>query len=148
MDYSLLVVKIGLNHDEIIALFGEKHEENTDKFIQLIQESINNTLNDYDNLLLNNDDDKILYNKDNLRFKLEDINFIKEYLFPSLKASNLYILAIIDFLQIYNMQKSFETKFKKIKTDENKISSIPPVPYKNRFITFIKDITNHDKIFK
>lgn len=148
MDYSLLVVKIGLNHDEIIALFGEKHEENTDKFIQLIQESINNTLNDYDNILLNNDDDKILYNKDNLRFKLEDINFIKEYLFPSLKASNLYILAIIDFLQIYNMQKIFETKFKKIKTDENKISSIPPVPYKNRFITFIKDITNHDKIFK
>ena len=77
-----------------------------------------------------------------------DVKSIEKYIFPSLKATNLYIIAIIDFLQLYDFQKYIETQYKKMKTKENSISSIPPEPYKQRFIKFVKAITDQTTIFK
>ena len=145
MDYSLLVCKIGLNNDEIISIFGKKHNIESDNEIKLIQENISNESFD-GNYLINIDDNKGNYNENNLNFKIDEIKYIKKYIFPSLKASNLYIIAIIDFLQIYNFQKYLENHYKKIKSDEKLISSIPPEPYKERFIKFVETITDQTKI--
>ena len=52
--------------------------------------------------------------------------FCKKYIFPSLKPDVAYIIAIIDFFQLYDLRKNLETKFKLIKakkTDKEKIIS-------------------------
>ena len=145
MDYSLLVRKIGLNNDEMISIFGKQHNIESDNEIKLIQENISSE-NKINNCLGNIGDNKKNYNEKNLNFKIDEIIYIKNYIFPSLKASNLYIIAIIDFLQLYNFQKYLENQYKKIKSDENLISSIPPEPYKERFIKFVEAITDQSKV--
>ena len=145
MDYSLLVCKIGLNNDEMISIFGKKHNIESDNEIKMILEKSSNEISDND-IIINFNDNKDNYNEKNLNFKLNEIQDIKKYIFPSLKASNLYIIAIIDFLQIYTFQKYLENQYKKINTDEKLISSIPPEPYKERFIKFVESITDQTKI--
>ncbi len=145
MDYSLLVCKIGLNNDEIISLFGKKHNIESENDIKTILEKSSNEISDND-ILINFEENKDNYNENNLNFKINEIQDIKKYIFPSLKASHLYIIAIIDFLQLYNFQKYLENHYKKIKTDEKLISSIPPEPYKERFIKFVESITDQNKI--
>ena len=145
MDYSLLVCKIGLNNDEMISIFGKKHNIESDNEIKIILEKSSNEISGND-IVINFEDNKDNYNEKNLNFKLNEIQDIKKYIFPSLKASNLYIIAIIDFLQIYTFQKYLENQYKKINTDEKLISSIPPEPYKERFIKFVESITDQTKI--
>ena len=49
-----------------------------------------------------------------------------------------YYFGIIDYLQKYNSGKRLETTFKKLKGPG--ISSVPPIPYRERFLKFVKDI--------
>lgn len=72
----------------------------------------------------------------------------KKYLYRSLNTNNIYILSIIDYLQLYNFYKFMETKVKfYIKTRPDKveaISCVPPDIYCQRFIEYIQKITNFD----
>ena len=84
--------------------------------------------------------------EEQIRFKEGNISCLKKYLFPSLKGDVAYIMSIIDYFQIYNLQKNIETKYKKIKArvDEKAISSVPPDEYKKRFIEFVKNKTDSE----
>ena len=173
MDYSLLVAKISLNNDEIEDLFGAFHrkqseieyfamagikresvedikvevknkekEKNNDENENLIEKNKEDNENN-ENENGNNGNKQIRYNKDKIKS-------LRKYFFPSLKGDILYIIAIIDFFQLYNLQKTLETQLKLLKTGVKKedISSMPPEGYKDRFIEFVKNITNSEKYVK
>ena len=85
--------------------------------------------------------------KKNIRYKKNKIKPLRKYFYPSLKGDVLYIIAIIDFFQLYNLQKTLETQMKLLKKGVRKkdISSMPPEGYKDRFIEFVKNITDSEK---
>ena len=85
-----------------------------------------------------------------IRYEKDKIGPLKKYFFPSLKGDILYIIAIIDFFQQYNLNKVLETKFKLLKSGvkERDISSVPPEKYKDRFIEFIESITDIENYVK
>ncbi len=87
---------------------------------------------------------------DKIRFKEGNIASLKKYMFPSLKADIVYIMSIIDYFQIFNLQKNLENKYKKFKTGVKKeeISSIPPDEYKDRFIEFVKQKTDSEQYLR
>ena len=161
MDYSLLVAKVSLNNDEIEDLFGKFHRRQSEfeyfKMAKIEREPNNNDIkvevND------NGDENEKLIDKyhdiknegnKNIRYKKDKIKPLKKYFFPSLKGDVLYIIAIIDFFQLYNLQKNIETKMKLLKKGVRKedISSMPPEGYKDRCVEFMKDITNSEKYIK
>ena len=84
------------------------------------------------------------------RFEDKRIDCLKKYFFPSLKGDILYIIGIIDFFQLYDLNKSIETKYKIFanRVKANVISSMPPKEYKERFIEFVKNITNSENYLK
>ena len=82
----------------------------------------------------------------NIRFPNEDFTSLRKYFFPCLNTKFMYIISIIDFLQLYNLRKNLETKFKKIKAQIEDISSVPPELYKERYIEFCKNIVDKDFI--
>ena len=167
MDYSLLVAKVSLNNDEIEDLFGKFHRKNSEieycKMAGIERETENNDIQlEVDDKNQNdNENEKLIdkYNENknenenknkNIRYKKERIKPLKKYFFPSLKGDVLYIIAIIDFFQLYNLQKTLETKLKLLKTGVRKkdISSMPPEGYKDRFVEFMKIITDSEKYIK
>ena len=158
MDYSLLVAKITLNNFEIKSLFGKNHRKVSEGlFLQMIgqeRETVD-TSNLSKELKENNnngeeDKDIIEHENDKIRFKEGSIACLKKYMFPSLKADVVYIMSIIDFFQLYTLQKNLENKYKKFKTGLKKeaISSIPPDEYKERFIEFVKQKTDSEHYLK
>ena len=159
MDYSLLVAKIALNNDEIEDLFGKFHRRKSE--IQYFEMAGIKTDSNTDvalNIKENEENEKLIehYHKNkeeeikNIRYKRNKIKPLKKYFFPSLKGDVLYIIAIIDFFQLYNLQKTLETQMKLLKKGVKKkdISSMPPEGYKDRFIEFVKSITNSEKYVK
>jgi 1-phosphatidylinositol-4-phosphate 5-kinase len=53
----------------------------------------------------------------------------------------LVFAGVIDFLQIYNIQKKLEHRYKKLKNQDSvQLSSIAPGPYRKRFIKMIKTV--------
>ena len=159
MDYSLFVAKISLNNDEIKSLFGSDHRKATEKqFLEMIGKARelsrptipSNEKEPNDNIIENeNENEKLIENENeekNIRFKEGNIACLKKYLYPSLKGDVAYIMSIIDYFQIYNLQKNLETQFKKIKAgvEEKAISSVPPDEYKKRFIEFVKNKTDSE----
>ena len=153
MDYSLFVAKISLNNDEIKSLFGRDHRKATEKqFLEMIgkvRESrpTNSSIEKEPDDNNENEKDKLIDNgEDNIRFKEGNIGCLKKYLYPSLKGDVAYIMSIIDYFQIYNLQKNLETKYKKLKAgvQEKAISSVPPDEYKDRFIEFVKNKTDSE----
>ena len=178
MDYSLLVAKISLNNEEINYLFGKDHRKNAEKeyfnmagierIPTLNPDGFNNKINvssnddnktNNDNKInndnkSNNDNENNNDNKNNnnqgLRFSKTNIDCLKKYFFPSLKGDILYIMSIIDFFQLYNLQKNIEAKLKRLtkRVKSKYISSVPPDEYKNRFIEFVKQKTDSEKYIK
>ena len=172
MDYSLLVAKISLNNDEIEDLFGPYHRRQSEieyfSMAGIKRDTIEEPKLDVKEKDINNDEnekliDKYHENHENnnnennegdenkkikkIRYNKDKIKPLKKYFFPSLKGDVLYIIAIIDFFQLYNLQKTLETQLKLLKTGVRKedISSMPPEGYKDRFIEFVKSITNSEK---
>jgi 1-phosphatidylinositol-4-phosphate 5-kinase len=138
MDYSLLVIKLEMNNDEMISLFSNEHMKNT-----------------LENINMYNDDSKdkiikvnkqIKFNENNIKFPYADIENVKKYIFPSLDIKYFYIICIIDYFQLYDFQKYLETQIKRVKTEREKISSVPPKEYKERFDFFIQKITSPENI--
>ena len=149
MDYSLLVVKLSFNNDEVKDLFGNSHKEKIEKEITNIFNKNNNhnDKQDYNDIILNvNEQNQI--NIDNLSFERKYVKNIKKYLFPSLYYDKAYIIAIIDFFQAYDLNKKIETKLKGIKANLKDISSMPPDDYVVRFINNMTMITNGIQLLK
>ena len=157
MDYSLLVAKISLNNEEVKFLFGKDHRKKSEKEFFRMAGIERQTLSG--NELDNNKDNKIKVDDNkidgdnsfsNIRFSDSKIESLKKYFFPSLKGDVLYILSIIDFFQVYNIQKNLETKYKKWtkRVSVRNISSVPPEDYRDRFINFIKKITDSESYIK
>jgi hypothetical protein len=156
MDYSLLVAKITLNNDEISFLFGKDHRKKAEKeyfeMMGLQRIPSINSLESSQNAIeikVNDKDSKIDINNQR-RFEDKRIDCLRKYFFPSLKGDILYIIGIIDFFQLYNLNKSIETKYKIFanRVKANVISSMPPKEYKERFIEFVKNITNSENYIK
>ena len=156
MDYSLLVAKISLNNEEVQFLFGKDHRKRTEREFLKMAGRERQTLSTNDLMGINKNnvtiddesDRKISFS--NLRFADSKIESLKKYFFPSLQGDVLYILSIIDFFQLYNLQKTLETKYKKWtkRVSVRNISSVPPEEYRDRFINFIKNITDSEKLIK
>ena len=155
MDYSLLVGKITLNKNESNLLFGREHRKNSEKdyfsMINLERQTlgINNEEKEKEkdgNININENID----NYNGIRFKDSKIDTLRKYFFPSLKWDILYIMSIIDFFQLYNIQKNLETKYKQIakRVKAKYISSVPPEEYKERFIQFVKKKSDSEKYLK
>ena len=83
-----------------------------------------------------------------MRFQVNQIGNLKKYIFPSLKADVAYIIAIIDFFQLYDLRKNLETQFKRFKANKRDISSVPPEEYVIRFINNLSKITNGKQLLK
>lgn len=140
MDYSLLVVKLSFNKDEIVRVFGKYHRKKTEREISfLLGES--KELKSMGNTEDEEETDSIV-DDENVRFNPCHILNLKKYIFPSLKADIAYIIAIIDFFQLYNLRKNLETHFKRFKANKDDISSVPPEDYVIRFIKNLSKITN------
>ena len=154
MDYSLLVAKISLNNEEIKFLFGKDHRKKTEKEycamagIKRAPSIVSG--NSISLNVKNENDDKIDFNFNELRFEDKKIECLKKYFFPSLKGDILYIISIIDFFQLYNLQKNLETKYKQLtkRVKKNEISSMPPNEYKDRFIEYVKNKTDSEHYIK
>jgi 1-phosphatidylinositol-4-phosphate 5-kinase len=133
MDYSLFVVKLSLNIEVIEEIFGKNFHE-----IQLSNQL--SSEKSIENISVITDEAKIA------NFNKKEIEHYRKYLYRSLTPNVVYIISIIDYLQIYNFYKYIETNLKMyIKNRPGKIeeiSCVPPEIYCTRFIEYIKKITD------
>jgi len=68
------------------------------------------------------------------------------YLFTTTDCLKVY-LAIIDFTQTFTYNKRLERSLKKFRSRKTlEISSVPPVPYRERFLEFAKSIIGYKKL--
>jgi hypothetical protein len=91
---------------------------------------------------------KIRYSKNDITFDPRNISTIKKYCWPSIKPDFIYVIAIIDFFQLYDINKKMETAFKGIKHKKEDISSMDAEGYKKRFIEAMNKITDYKNIIK
>ena len=146
MDYSLFVVKLSLNKEESAAIFGEGIQEQIEQdYMEVINDKtvMINTLNDITNAdyIINTVDTKNTFRVIENKYK-----YYKPYLYSGLNVGTAYIISIIDFLQSFNFSKIVENKYKnKIlgqKSDaEGGISCVEPKLYSERFINYVKHLT-------
>ena len=148
MDYSLFLVKISVSKEEAKDIFGNNIiDDQTAASNQILFEAkLDENLN-ISNIEKSSDD---LVRNYSVRGqgKIHDIKYYKPYLYPSIKQGTAYILSIIDYLQLFNFCKYVEyklkTKFRK--NGKRRISCVDPQTYSDRFINYIIDITDLDKI--
>lgn len=136
MDYSLLVVKLTFNKDETAEIFGKYHRKQTEKeVLNMLCPLTKDKMGNEDG---SNDDTNI--NEDNLNFNRKHVRNLYKYIFPSLQPDKAYIVAIIDFFQLYDLRKKLETSFKGLRADTKIISSMPPDKYVVRFLNNLTNI--------
>ena len=115
----------------------------------LIKENDNDSNNSsFDNSLDKSMEIKIRYSKNDITFDPRNISTIKKYCWPSIKPDFIYVIAIIDFFQLYDINKKMETAFKGIKHKKEDISSMDAEGYKKRFIEAMNKITDYNNIIK
>ena len=154
MDYSVFLVKLTLSKEEEMDIFGKEiRERKDDAFNHLISQSIN-TAEDDNNI---DSDDSNLKINDSVqpRFsvkgdgKLFKIEYYKQYLFPSLTPGIAYILAIIDYFQLFNFYKYVESGLKtKMSKNPEGVSCVDPKTYSKRFIKYFEKLTDIKELFK
>jgi hypothetical protein len=120
------------------------------KIIENLLEESKNDSNDniFDNKLDTSMENKIKYSKNDITFDPRNISTIKKYCWPSIKPDFIYVIAIIDFFQLYDINKKMETAFKGIKHKKEDISSMDAEGYKKRFIEAMNKITDYKNIIK
>jgi hypothetical protein len=168
MDYSLFLVKLTLNKEEAIDIFGDDIIEEQNKAVQQLfnkqnnksQNIINNSQNEN---IGNEEKDKIDQENDNMNInemagkkggkgKIKDIKHYEQYLFPSLREGGGYIISIIDYFQYFNFFKVVEANvISKFKTGFNKeknktVSCVNPQYYSEGFIKYFIQLTDISKI--
>ena len=125
-----------MNTKEVKTLFGNNHFNNIQKEIRKIQGK-------EEPIIVQDEENEEEPNNEEIRFKIEDVTNIRKYMWPSLRPTNVYILAIIDFFQLYNIKKKGETFLKSFKVEnKNDISSQPPKEYFTRFLDNLYLITD------
>ena len=146
MDYSLLVVKLSWNEDEINQLFGKGHKKRTEKefaeHFGIEQEETDKGEKE------EKKEEDVEINMQNIRYDIHQVPNLRKYIYPSLYPGQAYIFAIIDFFQLYTLQKKIETELKAIKTSKEKISSMEPEGYCTRFINYVSKISNGEIVLK
>ncbi len=78
----------------------------------------------------------------------KDIISYRKYMYRSVYDDKIYLVSIIDYFQIYNFFKYLETNYKSLfHTDKYKegISCVAPNVYCNRFIEYVKTITDMEE---
>ena len=132
MDYSLFVVKLDLDKETSMAIFGKSIQEKQELAVSS---------------LLGTSQDESITIRESLASVLPDndkYKFYRKYLFSSLHSGKAYLIAIIDYFQYYNFAKLMETNYKSIihPREDNSISCVRPDVYSERFIKFIEKITD------
>ena len=155
MDYSVFLVKLTLSKNEQIDIFGEgiRKKQDNDFNDLLLKESLKpSIMTDAGNEILNKD-----YQDNNLKIcdaikglgKLYNTKHYKQYLYPSLIPGNAYILAIIDYFQMFNFYKYVESGLKtKFAKDAEGVSCVDPKTYSKRFIKYFIKLTDIKQLFK
>jgi len=152
MDYSLFVVKLSLNKKELTSIFGEGIQEKIEKdYMDVLNDKTiminNNDVSNLDNTL------NTISSKNSVRINDDKFRYYKQYLFPGITIGTVYIISIIDFFQSYNFYKivenTYKTKLKGKKSDaEGGISCVEPKLYSERFINYVKHLTEVKHILK
>ena len=155
MDYSVFLVKLTLSKEEAIDIFGEEIRQKQDNAYNelIISESINSTEEDKH---LGSDDSNLKMNETiQPRFsvrgdgKMHETKYYKQYLFPSLTPGSAYILAIIDYFQMFNFYKYVESGLKtKFSKNAEGVSCVDPETYSKRFIKYFETLTDIKGLFK
>ena len=152
MDYSLFLVKLTLSKEQISDLFGEEIQDiQENEYKELMEGSgVNNnnivtsfTFNEkrfnYGDIYVKERKVKI---KENVT-KFTNSKYYKQYIYPSLIPGNAYILAVIDYFQIFNFYKYVEATFKGIGGKGNNGNScVEPRTYAKRFINYFNLLTD------
>ena len=142
MDYSLLVVKLKLNDDELTNLFDINFKKNNKLELAVIIAELKEGKQDIKLDTLFREE----YDPNAVNFIKKDTENLKKFIFPSLYDNEVYLISIIDYLQLFTLKKKLELQYKKFKAEENEISSVDPNKYKNRFIEYVKKITDENAI--
>ena len=152
MDYSLFVVKLSLNKKELTSIFGEGIQEKIEKdYMDVLNDKTiminNNDVSNLDNTL------NTISSRNSVRINDDKFRYYKQYLFPGITIGTVYIISIIDFFQSYNFYKivenTYKTKLKGKKSDaEGGISCVEPKLYSERFINYVKHLTEVKHILK
>ena len=152
MDYSLFLVKLTLSKEQISDLFGEEIQDiQENEYKELMEGSgVNNnnivtsfTFNEkrfnYGDIYVKERKVKI---KENVT-KFTNSKYYKQYIYPSLVPGQAYILAIIDYFQIFNFYKYVEATFKGFGGKGNNGNScVEPRTYAKRFINYFNLLTD------
>ena len=159
MDYSLFLVKLTLTKEQAIDLFGDKIREKQEKYFNELM--ISNTIKESCSIM--NNDQSLKINLENLNFDelqpkksitqkgqiFHHTKYYKQYLFPALNPGSAYILAIIDYFQIFNFFKVVESGLKtKFGKKKDKVSCVDPKTYSKRFIKYFEKMTEIKHILK
>ena len=159
MDYSVFLVKLTLSKNEIIDIFGEEIRNKQDKDFNelMVCKSIKPTfMGDEINLNYDSDENNLKISEELKTInsikgagKIYNIKHYKQYLFPSLNPGNAYILAIIDYFQIFNFYKYVESGIKtKFSKNAEGVSCVDPKTYSKRFIKYFEKLTDIKQFFK
>jgi len=141
-------IKKELNNNKNIGI--NKNEIKNKIIENLLEESDNNSNNISLDNILDSSSEKIIRrtSHNDITFEPHNLPTIKKYCWPSIKPDFFYVIAIIDFFQLYDLNKKMETVLKGMKHKKEDISSMDSQGYKNRFIEAMNKITDYKNIIK
>ena len=159
MDYSLFLVKLTLSKEETNDLFGEEIQQIQEKEFNdlIVGSSIKPSLTFTNSLSISDkgfsySNIKIQERKISIKENGKQFNnakYYKQYFFPSLVPGQAYILAIIDYFQMFNFYKYVESTLKtRFGKEKDKISCVDPKTYSKRFINYFNSLTDIKHLLK
>ena len=159
MDYSLFLVKLTLSKEEANDLFGEEMQQIQEKEFNdmMVGSSIKPSLTFTNSLSISDkgfsySNIKIQERKISIKENGKQFNnakYYKQYVYPSLVPGQAYILAIIDYFQMFNFYKYVESTLKtRFGKEKEKISCVDPKTYSKRFINYFNSLTDIKHLLK
>ena len=159
MDYSLFLVKLTLSKEETNDLFGEEIQQIQEKEFNdlIVGSSIKPSLTFTNSLSISDkgfsySNIKIQERKISIKENGKQFNnakYYKQYVYPSLVPGQAYILAIIDYFQMFNFYKYVESTLKtRFGKEKDKISCVDPKTYSKRFINYFNSLTDIKHLLK
>ena len=157
MDYSLFLVKLTLSKQEINDLFSQDIQQIQEKeFNELISQNSIQPSMTVTNFSI--EDKEMRYSNINIKERKVSVTdngkifnnskYLKQYIYPSLIPGTVYILAIIDYFQIFNFYKYVESTFKTSFKTKKEVSCVAPKTYAERFYNYFKELTSIRHLFK
>ncbi len=118
-----------------VVLSEERREELMEQIEKDASMLSHHDLMDYSLLVAFCPRDELLVSHSELREAAEQH---PERAFLSGDGECVYLMAIIDFLQLYNSKKKFANAVKSIRHDESELSTVAPDFYASRFVRFVR----------